>query len=74
VPRVYNILPVPETMTVPQVAHTLGLPSRTVYSFIEAGTIPSLRVGNRILVLRDVVHAMLDQGRVMPEPVGDEAW
>lgn len=70
----HQTLPPPETMTVAQTAHTLGLPERTVYSFIENGHIPSLRIGNRILVLKSVVHGILDQGRLAPEPVGDGDW
>jgi excisionase family DNA binding protein len=69
-----HTLPVPETMTVAEAAHTLGISERTTYSLIDAGRIPSLRISNRILVLRSVVRGILDQGRVPPEPVSDEVW
>jgi excisionase family DNA binding protein len=72
--RVPHTLPVPETMTVIEAAHTLGIAERTVYSMIDAGRIPSLRISNRILVLRSVIRAILDEGRAAPEPVSDEVW
>jgi len=66
--------PAPETMSVAETAHVLGISQRTAYNMIDMGRIPSLKISNRILVLRSVVRAILDEGRAMPEPVEDEVW
>jgi hypothetical protein len=71
-PKSSQPLPTPETYTVAQTAHILGIAERTCYAAIDAGTIPSLRISNRILVLRVVVKALLDAGAF--EPAEDAAW
>lgn len=73
-PNSSRLLPTPETYTVAEAAHILGIPARTAYALIDSGNIPSLRISNRILVLRVVVRALLDAGALEPEHVGDGGW
>lgn len=51
-------------MTIKEVADVLGINPRTVSVGISDGTIPSVRVGRRILVPRARFYALLE-----PEPV-----
>jgi len=65
-------LPTPETLTVPRAAHILGIPVRTLYAHCESGTVPSVRISRRILILRSVVDALLESGKFTV--AGDASW
>jgi excisionase family DNA binding protein len=47
------------TYTVQQAGHLLGLSRNSMYRAIEAGELPSLRIGKRLLVPRDALEAKL---------------
>jgi excisionase family DNA binding protein len=53
-------------MTVHEAAQSLRLPLRTMYSLIDKGEVPAIRLGRRRMVLREVVEGILDQGRRPP--------
>ena len=54
------------TITVPEVARLLGVSRMTAYAAVRDGTIPSLRIGRRVLISR----AALD--RWLAKTDGDE--
>lgn len=54
--------PIPEVMTVEEVAMFLGLNRNTVYEAANRGEIPNQRVGRRILFLRTAVVEWLARG------------
>jgi excisionase family DNA binding protein len=67
--------PAAETLTVAQAAHVLGIPVRTAYAFCESGAIPSVRLSNRILVLKETVEELLSKGKFhQPTPVEVDPW
>ncbi len=47
------------TMTVDEVAHTLGVAPGTAARLVRAGIIPSIRAGRRVLISRAVVDQIL---------------
>ncbi len=47
------------TLTVNEVAHTLGIGPATAARLVRAGVIPCLRAGRRILISRAVVDQIL---------------
>jgi len=49
-----------QTFTVDEVAKILGISRGTAFSRIHTGEIPSLRLGNRILISRRAIQRMLD--------------
>ena len=55
----------PDLLTVAEVARCLRLSQRTVYNRCADGQIPSIRIGDRILIKRKTVDGIL---------ASDEAW
>ncbi len=47
------------TYTVPEVAEILGIGRNTAYEVCRKGEIPTIRIGGRILIPRDVVDDLL---------------
>ena len=45
-----------EFYTVPEVRKMLRLAKSTVYRYVKTGVIPSVRIGNKILVSRKVIE------------------
>jgi len=58
----------PRTMTVAQAAAVLGISRTTAYECIRAGSIPSLRLGGRIIVSTRAIDELLDHASVVPDP------
>ncbi len=50
------------TYTVAEVAPMLGIGERQAYEAVHAGTIPSIRIGTRILIPRRALQRLLDAG------------
>lgn len=66
------------TVTVKEAANLLGVSRSLAYELVAAGTLPSLRLGRRIVVPRAVLLRMLDSERsgettAAPTPRPDEA-
>jgi len=49
-------------MTVAEVAALLRLNQQTIRNWIEAGTLPALRVGRRVRVLRSDLEQLIEEG------------
>ena len=49
-------------MSVPEAARLLGVSRMTAYSAVREGTIPSLRIGRRVLVPRAELDRLLAGG------------
>ena len=49
----------PPILTVEQTAKVLGISRGLAFTAVRAGDIPSIRIGRRILVLRDRLRQML---------------
>jgi excisionase family DNA binding protein len=49
----------PKTQTIEATAKELGISRSLAYGAAKRGEIPTLRIGNRILVLRDPLKRML---------------
>jgi excisionase family DNA binding protein len=49
----------PPILTVEQTAQVLGISRGLAFTAVRAGDIPSIRIGRRILVLRDRLRQML---------------
>jgi excisionase family DNA binding protein len=49
-----------EVLSVLQAARMLGIGKAAAYEAVHAGEIPMIRIGNRILVPKTALHAMLD--------------
>ena len=47
------------TISVPEAAQLLGVSRMTAYSAVREGTIPSLRIGRRVLVPRVALERLL---------------
>lgn len=47
------------TLRVPEVAEMLGVPARTVYRWVELGTIPTIRVNRVVLIPRRALEDWL---------------
>ena len=52
--------------SVKEVAAKLGVNPKTVYSAIEAGELPAIRIGQRLLLPRAATDRLLDEGRQPP--------
>lgn len=52
-----------ETYDLPEVAARLGVSRTSIYRFAANGTIPTIRLGRRLLVPRAVVEEILDPHR-----------
>ena len=57
------------TVTVPEAAQLLGVSRMTAYAAVREGSIPSLRIGRRILVPRGALDRLLAQA--IGEPAKD---
>ncbi|MFE4197372.1 helix-turn-helix domain-containing protein [Paenarthrobacter sp. NPDC056912] len=62
-PEVERIL-TKATATVDELAVLLGIGRRQAYEAVQRGDIPSIRLGNRILISTRVINQMLDTGTV----------
>lgn len=47
------------TMTVTEAAHVLGISRSTAYELVRRGTLPSLRLGRRIVIPTHALDALL---------------
>ena len=56
-------------VTVPEAAQLLGVSRMTAYSAVREGSIPSVRIGRRLLVPRAALERLL----TLPEPIKSEA-
>jgi excisionase family DNA binding protein len=70
-------------LTVAEVAETLKLNQQTVRNWIDAGTLPALRVGRRVRIKKSDFERLLEDsyggGAVAPSgtrkaPSGDDFW
>jgi excisionase family DNA binding protein len=48
------------TLSVAQAARSLGISRNTAYECVRQGSIPSIRLGHRIVVPRKAMEALLD--------------
>jgi len=48
------------TMTVQETAEALGISRNTAYELVHQGHIPSVRLGRRLLVPKQALHAWLE--------------
>lgn len=51
----------PRTMTVTQTAAVLGISRTTAYECVRSGSIPSLRLGGRILIPTHALESLLTE-------------
>ncbi|HET9125667.1 MAG TPA: helix-turn-helix domain-containing protein [Solirubrobacteraceae bacterium] len=67
-------------LTVAEVAATLKLNQQTVRNWIDAGTLPALRVGRRVRIKRSDFDRILEESysgaasRPVPQPSAAEFW
>jgi excisionase family DNA binding protein len=63
-------------LTVPQVADEFQVTSQTVRNWIDAGTLPAIRMGRAFRLRRADVDALLDRGRTSggSRPSQRELW
>jgi excisionase family DNA binding protein len=69
-------------LTVAEVAETLKLNQQTVRNWIDAGSLPALRVGRRVRIKRSDFERILNEGysggpsepASRPGPSGDDFW
>ena len=60
-----NLIEAPEapperaTITVPEAAMLLGLSESATYDAVQRGEIPAVKIGRRVLILRDRLIALL---------------
>jgi excisionase family DNA binding protein len=54
------------TLTVEEVAATLGISRAFAYEAVRRGEIPSIRIGRRVLVPRAALKRLLDGDDVLP--------
>lgn len=59
-----------ETLTVAEAAQVLGISRGAAYRAVRAGDIPSLRIGERIVVPRAALDRYLQGDTNNPEPAG----
>ena len=57
----------PRTITVAQAATVLGISRTTAYECVRAGSIPSLHLGERIIVPLQTIEAMLEGASRIPD-------
>ena len=55
----HHYMTTPQTLTVEQAAKVLGIGLATAYSAIHRGEIPSIRIGDRLLVPKPALERML---------------
>jgi excisionase family DNA binding protein len=51
------------TFTVREAAQVLGIGRDATYAAVQSGTIPSIRVGRRVVIPREAIGRILAQGR-----------
>lgn len=61
----------PATMTVTQTATVLGISRSSAYECVRLGSIPSIRLGRRIVVPRRAIDALLASGTLNVVDDGD---
>ncbi len=62
------------TFTVREAAQVLGIGRDAAYAAVQAGTIPSIRVGRRVVIPREAIGRILAQGRTLvPGPPTTES-
>ncbi len=68
-------------LTVAEVAELLKLNQQTVRNWIDAGSLPALRVGRRVRIKRSDLERLLEQGysaggasRKAAGPSGEDFW
>ena len=54
------------TLTVEEVAATLGISRAFAYEVVRRGEIPSIRIGRRVLVPRAALERLLDGADALP--------
>lgn len=59
------------TLTVAEAAACLGVSRNTAYEAIRRGTVPSIRLGRRILIPTQALEALLSIGETTALPVED---
>jgi excisionase family DNA binding protein len=57
-----------EFLTVAEVAELLKLNQQTVRNWIDAGSLPALKVGRRVRIRRSDLERKLEEGRTTPAP------
>ena len=55
------------TMTIPEAADLLGLSESATYEAAARGEIPAVKIGRRVLVIRDLLMALLSGSSSTPE-------
>ncbi len=55
-------------LSVPEAAQILGLGRNSTYEAIKTGAIPSLRIGNRIIVPKAALERLLEAAGQEPTP------
>ena len=55
-------------LTVAEVANLLKLNQQTVRNWIDAGTLPAVKVGRRVRIRRSDLERKLEEGRTTPAP------
>lgn len=71
-----------EFLTVAEVAEMLKLNQQTVRNWIDQGSLPALRVGRRVRILRSDLEHMLEEGYTVgstltgrePGPTAEDFW
>jgi excisionase family DNA binding protein len=57
---------VPKTQTIAEAAKELGIGKNQAYAAAKRGEIPTIRIGNRILVLREPFKRLLGLAETAP--------
>ena len=57
------------TLTVEEVAATLGISRAFAYEAVRRGEIPSIRIGRRVLVPRAALERLIDGDNALPPTV-----
>ena len=58
------------TLTVAEAAACLGISRNTAYDAVRRGTVPSIRVGRRILIPAQALDALLSSTTEVEKPSG----
>jgi excisionase family DNA binding protein len=57
-----------EFLTVAEIAAILKLNQQTIRNWIDNGSLPALRIGRRVRVIRRDLDELIDRGRTAAEP------
>jgi excisionase family DNA binding protein len=68
-----NVVDLPVLLTVDEVAEIFRVRCWAVRYWIRTGKIPSVKIGQRRLIARDVVRGLLDQAGLGEPPTPPEA-